>query len=103
MRGERLLYVKHPGPRPAFHLVAEHLWGVGCNFDSDGDSKAPLDSEWTELTIALRGGTPDERISIDPVSLTPLVLVVRSANNSLCERAAQFVASRSGGSVEKTA
>lgn len=42
------------GPLPACYLVAEHLWGPGCNIDSDGDSKTPDDRHWTELTLTLR-------------------------------------------------
>jgi hypothetical protein len=43
-----------PGSRPPFYRVAQHLWGAGCNFDSDGDSDFPDARDWTELTVVLR-------------------------------------------------
>ncbi|TBO27462.1 hypothetical protein EYS42_16810 [Aquabacterium lacunae] len=92
------LHIVAPGPRPAYYKVAEHLWGTGCDFDSDGDSAQPDDPSWTELTVTLRGQS-SERVDIDPVSLQPLVLKVRAAHVALCRRAAAFVASYAGGSV----
>lgn len=101
MDSEHVLYIKRPGPRPAFHLVAEHLWGAGCNYDSDGNSMTALDGEWTELTVALRGAGQDEQLSIDHLPHGPLVLVVRSPSETLCARATQFIVSCSGGAIEQ--
>lgn len=47
-------YLISPGERPLFILVAHHLWGNDCDFDSDGnDDEAPAGG-WTELTVSLR-------------------------------------------------
>ena len=69
--------VRNPGPRPPFPAVAEHLWGVGVNFDSDGDSSTFEDPNWTELTLIRRDGT-GERIDIDPGGEEPSTLQVVS-------------------------
>jgi hypothetical protein len=65
--------IEIPGPRPPFGALAEHLWGLGVDFDSDGDSVTAEDPNWTELTVTR---LPDytERVDIDPVSQVPLVL-----------------------------
>jgi hypothetical protein len=97
---ERVLYIKNPGPRPAYYLVADHLWGRGCNVDSDGNSVPANSTEWTELTLSLRDSAESQHLSIDPVSLAPLVLVVRSHDADLCERAAAYIVSCAGGSVD---
>ena len=86
------------GPLPAFYCIAEHLWGAGCDVDSDGDCISPDDRQWTELTLSLRG-TSGERLDIDPLSIMPLTLVIRSARAVLCQRAADYIGSVSGGSV----
>lgn len=85
-------------PLPAFNCIAEHLWGTGCNVDSDGDCASPEDRQWTELTLSLRG-TSGERIDIDLLSLMPLTLVIRSSHPTLCQRAADYIVSVSGGTI----
>lgn len=79
-----------PGPRPPFLLVAEHLWGAGIDFDSDGDSRTPDDPNWTELTV-IRRGESSERVDVDPVSESPLVLKVVSESRDLALRLANFL------------
>jgi hypothetical protein len=86
------------GPLPAFYCIAEHLWGTGCDVDSDGDCTGSDDHQWTELTLSLRG-TSGERLDIDPISLMPLTLVIRSSHAILCQRAADYIVSVSGGSI----
>jgi uncharacterized protein (DUF58 family) len=103
MTNEHVLYVRNPGPRPAFCLVAEHLWGVGCNFDSEGNSRTPLDTEWVELYVALRGTGMAELVQIEAVSESPLVLAVRSSRQDLCTRAAEYLASKTGGKIAAAA
>ena len=80
------LYLVNPGLRPPFGSVAEHLWGSGVDFDSDGNSSTPGDTSWTEFTIQRRPRY-DERIAIDPISENPLVLKVMSSSSGLVERA----------------
>src|SRR5262249_50280941 len=88
-----------PGPRPFWGDVAEHLWGPGCNYDSDGNAdQAPPDG-WTELTVSLR---PDceQRVDIDPLDdREPLILVIRSDDEELARKAAIFLRSEAGGGL----
>lgn len=89
-----------PGPRPAFYLVAEHLWGTRCNVDSDGDSRSAADDQWTELTLILRADNT-QRLDIDPLSRAPLVLAICSRQAELGHRAAQFLQAHCGGTLER--
>ena len=63
-------HLSEPGPRPPYYAVAEHLWGPGCNIDSDGDSFPRDASNWTELTIVLRSGF-GRRVDVDPANDAP--------------------------------
>ena len=87
--------IRNPGPRPPFATVAEHLWGTGVDFDSDGDSRTPDDPNWTELTVIRRDAR--ERIDIDPVEEAPLTLQVVSESRELGLQAATFLAHVTGG------
>ena len=95
----RCIYLIAPGPRPLSGDLAEHLWGPGCNYDSDGnDDQAPPDG-WTELTVSLR---PDceQRVDIDPLDgREPLILVIRSDDEELARKAAIFLRSEAGGEL----
>ncbi|RBH55835.1 hypothetical protein C3F00_017345 [Pseudomonas sp. MWU13-2860] len=101
MRSHYSIQITPAGPLPAFYSIAEHLWGTGCDVDSDGDCTALDDRHWTELTLSLRG-TPGERLDIDPLSISPLALVIRSSRAALCRKAADFIVSVSGGSIGAT-
>jgi|SRR5687768_14211436 hypothetical protein len=97
------IYLIAPGSRPSSHDVAEHLWGQGCDYDSDGNADQPESVSWTELTAALR---PDceQRIDVDPLDdREPLVLVIRSEHEPLARRAAIFLQSSAGGELSDTA
>lgn len=100
MDSDYAIYLRSPGPRPAFHLVADSLWGKGCATDSDGNSYNAFDTEWTELSLSLRGGTELDQVHIDLASESPLILVVRSPSQVLCEKAAIYLQSISGGTIE---
>lgn len=91
--------IAEPGPRPPYYRVAEHLWGVGCNIDSDGNSQAPEDTQWTALTVELRGAT-EQRVDIDPLSTEPLILQVRAPSMQLAQEVAKFIVECSGGKVQ---
>ncbi|WP_025131369.1 hypothetical protein [Pseudomonas sp. PH1b] len=93
------LLLHDPGPRPAYYRVAEHLWGTGCNVDSDGDSRTPDDEQWTELPLRLRDAS-EQRLDIDPLSLVPLVLIIRASQAALAEKAAHFIQSAAGGTLQ---
>ena len=94
------IYLIAPGPRPLPGDVAEHLWGPGCNYDSDGnDDQAPPDG-WTELTLALRSGRDQQRVDVDPLDdRDPLVLVIRSDDKELARKTASFLQSVTGGEL----
>ena len=100
MDRDHTIYLRDPGPSPAYHLVADHLWGKGCGIDSDGNSSNAFDTAWTELSLFLRGGSELEQVHVDPASGDPLVLVVRSPSLALCERTAAFLQATAGGSIE---
>jgi hypothetical protein len=90
-----------PGPRPQVHAVAEHLWGKGCDIDSDGDSSSPDARDWTELYVALR---PEcvEWVDIAPVSGYPrLVLRIKSDRKDLARRVGKFLARHTGGRLQE--
>ncbi len=91
------IHVIQPGPRPPRNIVAEYLWGAGCEFDSDGNSETPDDASWTKLTLALRA--TGERIDIDPVSARPLILKVCGESMPLVLKAAYFIIEQSGGEM----
>jgi hypothetical protein len=97
------VFLIDPGLRPDFADIADHLWGVGCAFDSDGDAAAANDRNWTELTLTLRPAY-QARIDVDPLDdLEPLVLVIRSDNDELTEKAGLFLHSACGGALSDTA
>lgn len=99
MPSPHALLLQQPGPRPAFYRVAEYLWGAGCNVDSDGDSRTADDEQWTELTLILRNCS-QQRLDIEPLSLAPLVLLIRASQADLGQKAAQFIQSVAGGTLQ---
>ena len=84
------------GPRPPFGEIAEHLWGMGVDFDSDGDSTSASDPHWKQLTVERRL-PPVERVDINLVSDRPLVLKVVASSQSLARRAAEFLRDKTDG------
>src|SRR5262245_766927 len=93
------IYLTAPGPRPFSGDVAEHLWGPGCDYDSDGNDDQALPDGWTELTVALRPGC-EQRVDIDRLDdREPLVLVIRSEHKELARIAALFLRSEAGGEL----
>lgn len=95
-------FLVDPGPRPS-HGLAAHLWGAGCDVDSDGNSTTESDRNWTELTLILRPAC-QERIDVDPLDyLQPLVLVIRSEDHDLASKTALFLHRASGGTLSDTA
>jgi len=94
------IYLIGPGHRPYFRDVADHLWGPGCNCDTDGnEDEAPPDG-WTELTVALRPVSDQQRVDVDPLDdREPLVLVICSKNEKLARKAAIFLQSEAGGEL----
>jgi len=99
MAADYQINIVQPGPRPPYYKVAERLWGEGCDIDSDGNSNTPEDSQWTELTIQLRGPS-EKRVDIDPVSSEPLILQVRASTFLLADETARFIVECSGGTAQ---
>jgi len=93
------IYLIGPGPRPYFGDVADHLWGPACNCDTDGNAdQAPPDG-WTELYVALRPVSDEQRVDVDPLDdRKPLVLVISSENEELARKAA-ILQSEAGGEL----
>ena len=77
MLSQTVVYLVAPGERPPFGQVADHLWGPEANVDSDGNSRTPDDTQWTELSLFLRGAD-DAEVHVDPVATCPLTLQIRS-------------------------
>lgn len=97
------VFLVNPGPRPTFTDLADHLWGAGCEVDSEGNAAAVKDRFWTELTLTLRPAYR-ERIDVDPLDgRQPIVLVIRSENEELMNRAALFLHAESGGALSDDA
>lgn len=94
-----------PGPRPPFFRVAEHLWGPDSDYDSDGNSRTPEASDWTELTLSLRApqwqqDNTEQRVDVDPVDADgPLTLAIVSNDDDLASRAAAFLHREAGGEL----
>lgn len=99
---ESVFYLVAPRDRPPYGRVADHLWGSKANIDSDGNSRTPDDTQWTELSLILRGNDGEAEIHIDPVAVSPLVLKIRSPNAGLAERTAIFLSDQTAGTIELT-
>jgi hypothetical protein len=93
------LYLISPGPRPFGGEVVEHLWGPGCDYDSDRNADQLFCDGWTELTVALRPEC-EKRVDIDPLDdREPLILVIRSERETLARQAATFLQTTAGGEL----
>jgi hypothetical protein len=99
MSGEH--YLVSPGPRPTVVRIAEFLWGEYCDYDSDGNSRRPDSTDWTELDIALR---PFRRewLAITAVKAPQLVLRIRASSPELAHRGASFLKNVAGGELKET-
>src|SRR6218665_252337 len=96
---EHIIHIHSPGPRPPFYLIAEHLWGPGCDVASDGNSTTREDQSWTELNLLSRLSPPLRR-EICPVPVSPLILAVCSSQQSLCRMTSDFIVAYSGGTLQ---
>lgn len=99
MLSQTVVYLVAPGERPPFGQVADHLWGPEANIDSDGNSRTPDDTQWTELSLFLRGAD-DAEVHAHPVTTSPLTLQIRSPNAYLVERTARFLSEKTLGRIE---
>jgi hypothetical protein len=97
---ESVFYLVAPRDRPPYGWLADHLWGAKANIDSDGNSRTPDDTQWTELSLILRGSEGEAEIHIDPVAVSPLVLKIRSPNAGLAKQTAIFLSRQTAGTIE---
>lgn len=101
MQDEFFLYLEGPGDRPAYYKIADFLWGKAANVDSDGDSRSPGDTQWTEVSPILRGRNKKEQVHVDPVSVKPLVLKIRSPDREITKRVTSYLQEVAGGVVSQ--
>ena len=81
------LVIKTDQPRPPFYLLPTFLWGRGHDYDSDGNSRTPEDTTWTELYCTNRS-EPYERFSIE-VKATPTPrIIIESKSDEAAARLA---------------
>ena len=87
------------GPRPPYRELVDHVYGIGANVDTDGDSIPASSTDWTWLYMSLR---PQADIPVVVVSLSDDLsdlLLVQSNDQDLATRTASFLAYRTGGIV----
>lgn len=99
--GRLFLYLEGPGDRLAYYEIADVLWGKAANVDSDGDSRNPDDTQWTEVSLILRGRNKKDEVYVDPVSVKPLVLKIRSPDREITKRVAAYLQEFAGGVVSQ--
>lgn len=100
MLNEFVFYLVDRRDRPPYGWVADKLWGSEANVDSDGNSRTPDDTQWTELSLILRDDGDEAEIHIDPVVASPLILKIRSPNAGLAEQTAQFLSEHTQGIIK---
>lgn len=88
--GDHRRIAKVIGDMPPYRLVAEAIWGIGVDFDSDGDSAYPDAADWRELTVSLR---PDsiERLDIDPLDGDREKILLKATSQPILDRAIAFL------------
>ena len=85
------------GPMPAYYKIADHIWGVDADIDSDGNSETADSTDWNELTIILRSDR-EQRIDIETISKKKNSLLLCASSNELSESAMRFL--REHGSIK---
>ncbi len=85
------------GPMPAYYKIADHIWGVDADIDSDGNSETAESTDWNELTIILRSNR-EQRIDIETISTNPKLLLLCASSEDLSGSAIQFL--RKHGSIK---
>ena len=85
------------GPMPAYYKIADHIWGVDADIDSDGNSETAESTDWNELTIILRSDR-EQRIDIETISSKENSLLLCASSKELSESAMRFL--REHGSIK---
>lgn len=85
------------GEFPTFPEIAKTIFGNDTDYDSDGDSSHPSDTDWTELTLSERDSEA-RRIDIDPDPHEPEIFVVKASDPELMTTVVRYL--RSVGAFE---
>ena len=93
-----------PGPRPPYYEVVEHVYGVGSNVDTEGDSHDPNTTQWKELYMQLRPPR-DDLLKRNPyvhvwMEETGTAMCVGSDDEALALKTASYIAERTGASLQ---
>jgi hypothetical protein len=89
--------LERPGTRRPFGEYVDFLFD-GQNCDTDGNSTAVADGDWTELTIINREND-SERVDVFEFSETPLGLIIKSGRQEIAARLAYALAATCGGTL----
>ena len=87
------------GPRPPCRKVVEHVYGVGANVDTEGNSNPAAERDWTWLHMCLRPTKDRPIVEIAMSDNCTDVMVVCSDDALLALRTAAFLASETGGKL----
>jgi hypothetical protein len=94
------IVIREVGQRPPFGEVVNHLYGVGSNIDTDGDSYTPNATDWTWLYMRDRATVNAPVVEAVLSEDRDGEMIVASADLRLARSAADFLAMRSGGKIE---
>lgn len=78
------------GELPAYYKIADVLWGVDADIDSDGNSETAESTSWSELTLILRSDT-EQRLEIDPDEKGERFLLVSSMKEDLVTKTIDYL------------
>ena len=79
------------GARPPFGEVVGHVFGVGANVDTDGDSATPAATDWTWLYMCRRPTRNSPVVEVTLVDGTPGGFLISSDDEELAKRTAEFL------------
>jgi hypothetical protein len=100
---EHVFYLSAPGPRPPYGEVVDHVYGIGSNVDTEGDSYPAQSTEWTELYMQLRPPLDDLHRKNPLVQVwmdeDKKVMCVGSDDEALAVRTATYLADRTGATM----
>ena len=86
------LQISRIGPRPPFGEVVAHVFGVGANVDTDGDSATPSATDWTWLYMRQRPSQGSPVVLVQFADDRPDLMIVSSDDEALAQKTAAFLA-----------
>jgi hypothetical protein len=96
-------FIHRPGQRPPFGLVVDHVYGPGANVDTEGDSYPASSTTWTWLYMQLRSAQDEPVVEVTMVDDAHTIMRIASDDLELAAAAAQFLSTRVGGTLSRTA